>query len=123
MSATNHQSVIIHDHYPWTRSESTLPPATGRLARPSSRTRRTKLWHDKPGSLNSFLYRLAKRQAPGAGKYMILPDAGVSGEYTEHDYRLPPRLALHDRPLTALNHHHLTEQIPDRSVKSQDQAQ
>lgn len=79
-----------------------------------------KLWHDKPGSLNNFLYRLAKRRwikRLERGKYMILPfEAGVSGEYTEHEFVIASRLVS---PYmiglwTALNHHHLTEQIPDR---------
>lgn len=79
-----------------------------------------KLWHESRGSLNNLLYRLAQRRwikRLERGKYMIVPlEAGLSGDYTEHEFVIASKLIS---PYmiglwSALNHHKLTEQIPDR---------
>lgn len=73
----------------------------------------------KPG-LNNFLYRMVKRRwitRLERGKYMILPfESGPTGEFTEQEFIIAARLVA---PYmiglwSALNHHGLTEQIPDR---------
>ena len=77
-------------------------------------------WNGGKQGLNNFLYRMAKRRwirRLERGKYMILPfESGPSGEFTEHEFIIASRLVS---PYmiglwSALNHHGLTEQIPDR---------
>ncbi len=77
-------------------------------------------WSGGRGGLNNFLSRLAKRRWIARlerGKYMILPfEAGPTGEFTEHEFVIASRLVS---PYmiglwSALSHHGLTEQIPDR---------
>ncbi len=79
-----------------------------------------RIWEGSRAGLNNLLHRLAKRRwitRIERGKYMILPfEAGPSGQYTEHEFVIASRLV---RPYmiglwSALNHHGLTEQIPDR---------
>jgi len=79
-----------------------------------------KYWNGGKAGLNNFLYRMVKRRWIARlerGKYMILPfESGPSGEFTEHEFIIAARLVA---PYmvglwSALNHHGLTEQIPDR---------
>ena len=79
-----------------------------------------RLWNGGTQGLNNFLYRMVKRRwirRLERGKYMILPfESGPSGEFTEHEFVIASKLVA---PYmiglwSALNHHGLTEQIPDR---------
>lgn len=79
-----------------------------------------KYWNGSREGMNNFLYRMVKRKwitRLERGKYMILPfESGPSGEFTEQEFIIAARLVS---PYmiglwSALNHHGLTEQIPDR---------
>lgn len=77
-------------------------------------------WDGGPEGLNNFLYRLAKHgwiKRLERGKYMILPfEAGPTGEFAEHEFIIAARLVSPYMIAlwSAMNHHGLTEQIPDR---------
>ena len=80
----------------------------------------SKFWEGSKQGLNNFLSRMAKRRwimRLERGKYMIVPfEAGPSGQFTEHEFVIASKLVA---PYmiglwSALSHHGLTEQVPDR---------